>query len=487
MRARAPDASGFVERDGVLLHHEVFGDGAPTVMLLPMWSIVHSRMWKTQIPYLARHFRVVTFDGRGCGRSGRPIGPAAYTHEQFAADTIAVLDATGTDTVVLVGQSSGARWGIHLAAEHPGRVLGFVSIASDAPLVPNHLGRPAAATWVNPNSPYWEQDYAGFIEFFIGRMFTEAHSTKPIEDAIGWGLDVGPTTLDRHLSGNPSDRSGVVPGRLRTGVLSSARDPRRRGRRPSARRGVALAEATHGRLVTIAGGGHAPNVRDPVVVNRLIREFVESVAVLKRPGTDEGSGTGRQWIRRARRRAGVVGALRRRRPGDPVLRRGRDRRVADVEGAGAMVRSAPRRRDVRPTRQWPQHAHHRPGRPRRRGTTPFAVATLDAAGVGRVVATGVCSGAGLSLMLAAEHPDRVAGVVAINPGMVLTPHHPHRRPAASTTPSTTTTDGRRRTATIGSAIGGATPSSSSTSCSPNHTRRSSTRTPSSGPAARPRR
>ena len=103
MRARAPDASGFVERDGVLLHHEVFGDGAPTVMLLPTWSIVHSRVWKMQIPYLARHFRVVTFDGRGCGRSGRPVGPAAYTHEQFAADAIAVLDATGTDTVVLVG------------------------------------------------------------------------------------------------------------------------------------------------------------------------------------------------------------------------------------------------------------------------------------------------------------------------------------------------------------------------------------------------
>ena len=43
--------------------------------------------------------------------------------------------------------------------------------------------------------------------------------------------------------------------------------------------GVALADATHGRLVTIAGGGHAPNLRDPVVVNRLIREFVESVAL----------------------------------------------------------------------------------------------------------------------------------------------------------------------------------------------------------------
>ncbi len=284
MRARAPDASGFVERDGVLLHHEVFGDGAPTVMLLPMWSIVHSRVWKMQIPYLARHFRVVTFDGRGCGRSGRPVGPAAYTHEQFAADTIAVLDATGTDTVVLVGQSSGARWGIHLAAAHPGRVLGFVSIASNAPLVHDHLGRPAAPTWVNPNSPYWEQDHAGFIEFFIGRMFTEAHSTKPIEDAIGWGLDVGPATLtDTYRGVNRTDPEWFRDACTRVScpvlVIHGDED----AIRPHAG-GLALAEATNGRLVTIVGGGHAPNVRDPVVINRLIREFVESVAVRETAG-----------------------------------------------------------------------------------------------------------------------------------------------------------------------------------------------------------
>lgn len=55
-----------------------------------------------------------------------------------------------------------------------------------------------------------------------------------------------------------------------------------------------------------------------------------------------------------------------------------------------------------------------------------AVAVLDAAGVDRVVLVGVCSGAGLSLYFAAEHPDRALGVVAINPGMRMTPPHPHR-------------------------------------------------------------
>ena len=59
-RARYPDESGFVERDGVRVHYEVYGTGEPTVLLLPTWSIIHSRQWKPQIPFLARHHRVVS-------------------------------------------------------------------------------------------------------------------------------------------------------------------------------------------------------------------------------------------------------------------------------------------------------------------------------------------------------------------------------------------------------------------------------------------
>ena len=45
----------------------------------------------------------------------------------------------------------------------------------------------------------------------------------------------------------------------------------------SVTRGIALAEHTGGRLVVLEGSGHAPQVRDPVKVNLLLREFVESL------------------------------------------------------------------------------------------------------------------------------------------------------------------------------------------------------------------
>src|SRR2546425_1158091 len=63
LRARQPDETGFVERNGIRSYWERFGEGDQTILFLPTWSIIHSRHWKFQIPYFARHFRVVTYDG----------------------------------------------------------------------------------------------------------------------------------------------------------------------------------------------------------------------------------------------------------------------------------------------------------------------------------------------------------------------------------------------------------------------------------------
>ena len=119
-RARYPDSEGYVERDGVRVHYELFGSGEPTVLLLPTWSIIHSRVWKLQVPYLARHCRVITFDGRGSGLSDRPSDPEAHAEEEYAGDALAVLDATDTERAFIVGFSMGAQRALLLGE---GRVL----------------------------------------------------------------------------------------------------------------------------------------------------------------------------------------------------------------------------------------------------------------------------------------------------------------------------------------------------------------------------
>src|SRR3954451_19652207 len=98
--------------NGVSIAWESHGSGAPVVLLLPTWSIAPSRIWKLQVPYLARHHRVLTFDPRGNGESSRPLRTEDYADDAFVADAVAVLDAAEVEQAVVCGFSCGARWGI---------------------------------------------------------------------------------------------------------------------------------------------------------------------------------------------------------------------------------------------------------------------------------------------------------------------------------------------------------------------------------------
>jgi pimeloyl-ACP methyl ester carboxylesterase/predicted glycosyltransferase len=290
MRACQPDRDGYVERDGVRLFYEVFGDGEPTIVLLPTWSIVHSRHWKAQVPYLSRHFRVVTFDGRGNGRSDAPEGADAYLPVEFAEDAVAVMDANDVERAVLVSLSLGALWSLILASGRPERVAGAAFIGPATPFGPAHWERDQPfdevldtdEEWAKFNRHYWLRDYRGFLEFFFSKCFTEPHSTKQIEDCVEWGLETSPETLIATVeAGNASGPPEVVRSALAR-LCDSVRCPvlvisgEEDAITPYAW-AEELAERTHGTLVGLAGAGHLPHARDPVHVNLLLRRFAESL------------------------------------------------------------------------------------------------------------------------------------------------------------------------------------------------------------------
>jgi pimeloyl-ACP methyl ester carboxylesterase len=282
-RARYPDREGFVERDGVRVFYEVYGAGEQTVLFVPPWSLVHSRCWKMQIPYFARHCRVIAYDPRGNGKSDRPLDPAAYNEYEHAGDALAVLDETETERAVLVTLSLGAQRGLALAANHPERVTGIVFISPSLSIAPGHPYRDvhpfdeeldSYEGWAKFNAHYWLRDFQGFVEFFMAHCVTEPHSTKPIEDAIGWGLETDGETLLAASTGRFLEESHLreLCARLRCPALvihgeQDAISP--------ATRGVALAEATGATLVTMEGSGHFLHARDPVKVNLLLRDFVQ--------------------------------------------------------------------------------------------------------------------------------------------------------------------------------------------------------------------
>jgi pimeloyl-ACP methyl ester carboxylesterase/predicted glycosyltransferase len=302
MRAREPDVQGKVDVGGVGVAYEVFGTGPRTILLAPPWAIVSSRVWKGQVPALARNFRVITFDTRGSGRSDAPEDPARYGRRAAdVPDALAVLDAVGVERAMVAGASLGALTALLLASLHPERVTGVVAIS---PTVPGLTREPAAREapgfdedpgqeegWARFNRRSWRRDFPGFLDFFFREMFVERHCEKQREDAIGWALETGEEVLERTMDAPPAyatrkEAEALIAGaRCPVLVIHGDRDritPLATGRR--------VAELTRAEMVVLEGSGHGPHARDPVRVNELIRDF--AVRVLGAAARPE-----RRWTR----------------------------------------------------------------------------------------------------------------------------------------------------------------------------------------------
>ncbi len=322
MRACKPNQEGFVDCSGFKLHYEIYGESGPTLLLLPTWTIIHKRFWKLQLAYLARHMRVVAYDGPGNGLSDRPTDPAAYHHAAQVRYALAVLDATGTDRACLVSLSVASNWALDLAANHPGRVLGSAFIAPALDLADSHPERaehidadgPAPKNlatsrvrlggddplgdWAKYNVDYWRAHHEDFLWFFFGQCFSEPHSTKPIEDCVAWGLETQPEVLvaDHRIEDSP-DRATLEAfcARVTCPVLVIHGDGDRIS--PLAR-GERLAALTGGELAVLEGGGHIPLARDPVQVNLQLKAFADRL-MPPRP-------LRRAWTRARRRQKRVL-------------------------------------------------------------------------------------------------------------------------------------------------------------------------------------
>ena len=288
-RARYPDAEGFVERDGQRLFYEVYGEAAETLFLLPTWSLVHSRHWKMQIPYFARHFRVLTMDGLGNGRSDRCRDPQRYGPAEFARDCLAVMDETGTERAVMVASRAAPSTCSSWLARRPSGWPAPHSLARCSPTRPR-IGRSCFIRaqppcfrrplhiyrwWGRMNAVHWMEDYPEFAEWFISRCLPEPHSTKGIEDGVGWALDTDPETLIATALGTWLRDRRTLRGLARNldcPVLVVHGD---RDKITPPRDGRALARLSDGRLEVVRGAGHFPHSRKPVQVNLALRDFSE--------------------------------------------------------------------------------------------------------------------------------------------------------------------------------------------------------------------
>jgi pimeloyl-ACP methyl ester carboxylesterase/predicted glycosyltransferase len=286
VRAKTPDKEGLVDRDGVKLHYEIYGDGPDTMVFLPPWSLTHARIYKAQLPYFSERFRCVTYDGRGNGKSDRPQEVAAYSLTNYVMDALAVMDATETERAILVGLSFGGMLACIVAAYHPERAKAAILAGTVAAIGPGYpymkaehflARRDCFEGWDKYNRAYWFANYPDFADHFVRQICSEPHSTRQIEEGISWANDTtGPVlvrTVEARTIKPEFDVGEAMYRRIRcpTLVLHGDNDQIQ----PYARGRLVADLITGAELVTFAGGGHNVLGRFPAKCNVAIASFLD--------------------------------------------------------------------------------------------------------------------------------------------------------------------------------------------------------------------
>jgi pimeloyl-ACP methyl ester carboxylesterase len=123
---------GVMSQDGTLLHVEYCGDAGPTVFFAHGWTCCHN-IFRHQMAYLCEHYRVVSMDQRGHGKSAIPASKD-FCVDRLAEDLKAVIDAADPEEFVIVGHSMGGftafKFHERFGEEYRGRLKGMVIIDS---------------------------------------------------------------------------------------------------------------------------------------------------------------------------------------------------------------------------------------------------------------------------------------------------------------------------------------------------------------------
>ena len=265
-----PEREGYVERDGVRTWYAQYGASGPWLAFAPVFQIGNTNLHKGVVPYLAPHFRVVVTDLRGNGRSDRPATPEAYTFDHYFADFVAVLDALQVDRAAIVGISATAMVVLRLAAEQPARVSHLVIAGGYAARL---LSNPAAVQATQAVMQRMRDDWPGYLDEFFTVVFSEPHSTKAYEDGVvRSGAATDGATVAMGLAGWLGSDMRPQARQVRCPTLVIHGDDDRRVPYADGERIAALVPGA--RLLTIGGGGHLLQARDPVAFSRAVRDFV---------------------------------------------------------------------------------------------------------------------------------------------------------------------------------------------------------------------
>ena len=267
--------------NGIDICYEIFGDANAEPLLLIMGLGAQMVIWDDEFceRLAARGFRVIRFDNRDIGKSGRlsgggPLRPlellklrflkiplaAPYKLFDMAKDTVGLMNALGIESAHLVGASMGGMIAQEIAISFPQAVRSLTSIMSTTgnPRLPPP-SRAAMALLMAPppkNKDDYIKRFAMMWKFLRAGSFPEDEARDGALAERTYGRGLNPAGVGRQLravlaSGSRKERLGQV--KAPTLVIHGTADPLVH---PAGGKDTA-ASIPGAKLLMIEGMGHA--------------------------------------------------------------------------------------------------------------------------------------------------------------------------------------------------------------------------------------
>jgi pimeloyl-ACP methyl ester carboxylesterase len=265
--------------DGVRLYFEETGSGTPVIFVHEFAGDLRS--WEPQLRHFGKRYRCIAFNARGFPPSDVPEDVGAYSQARAADDIASVLDAVGESKAHIVGLSMGGFATLHFGFRHPDRALSLCvggcgygaepeqreRFRGEADVVADMLRTSGMAAFAEkyaygPTRVQFEnKDPRGFAEFkrmlaehsAVGSANTQQGVQRERPSLYDLVAEMKRLTVPTLVITGDEDWPCLVPGILMKQNISSAA------------------------LAVIPNAGHAINIEEPDVYNRMVGEFLAQV------------------------------------------------------------------------------------------------------------------------------------------------------------------------------------------------------------------
>jgi len=265
--------------DGVKLHYEEAGAGASIVFVHEFAGDLRS--WDAQLSHFSRRYRCIAYNARGYPPSDVPESMERYSQERARDDVLAVMDALKIQRAYVVGLSMGGFATLHFGIKYSARALGLVvsgcgygavpsqreefqrsSRANAKVLLEEGMAKFAATYGHNASRLQLRtKDPRGFDRYI--RYLTEHSALGSANTMLGYQArrpslydlktEMAGITAPTLVVAGDEDDATLEPGLLMKRTIPKAG------------------------LVVLPRSGHALNLEDPALFNRIVEDFFHQV------------------------------------------------------------------------------------------------------------------------------------------------------------------------------------------------------------------